>query len=200
MAEELQSLLAKINEEGVKKAEAEAARIIEKAKNDAKAIKAQAQAEAEMIVKQAGEQGDLLKNSAESAVRQASRDILLKLQQELESRINRAVSGTAEQAMTPEFMAGLIRDLAAKFATAPNAQITVLSAAKDVNALNAALTSALKSSLSAQPKVFADSGIKGGLEVSFKDGQVYFDFTAEAVTELVGAYVGTRLASMLENK
>ena len=46
--------------------------------------------------------------------------------------------------------------------------------------------------------MLGDSEIKGGCEVSFKDGQVYFDFTGEAVTELVADFIGPRLAKLLE--
>ena len=193
MAEELQSLLDKINEEGVRKAEAQRSEIIAAAEAEAKAIRAKAAEDAEAVVKAAKEEAAGLQARAESAIRQAARDI----QSELQRRITRAVSGAAEQALTPELMAGLIRDLAAKFAASPDAQLTVLSAAKDVPALEAALRSALADSFRSRPKLFASPEIKGGMEVSFKNGEVYFDFTSDAITELVAEYIGPRLAKLL---
>ena len=136
MPEELQSLLDKINEEGVKKAEARAAEIIANARKEARAIQLKAEQDAAATAKAAQEQAEALQKRAESAVRQASRDIVLELQQELEKRMNRVVAGAADQALTPEFMAGLIRELAAKFATDPGAQLTVLTAVKDAAALD----------------------------------------------------------------
>ena len=197
MAEELQSLLDKINEEGVRKAEAQRSEIIAAAEAEAKAIRAKAAEDAEAVVKAAKEEAAGLQARAESAIRQAARDILLELQSELQRRITRAVSSAAEQALTPELMAGLIRDLAAKFAASPDAQLTVLSAAKDVPALEAALRSALADSFRSRPKLFASPEIKGGMEVSFKNGEVYFDFTSDAITELVAEYIGPRLAKLL---
>ena len=35
------------------------------------------------------------------------------------------------------------------------------------------------------------------MEVSFKNGEVYFDFTSDAITELVAEYIGPRLAKLL---
>lgn len=197
MAEELQSLLDKINEEGVKKAEAEKTKIIAAAQAEAKAIRAKAVADAEAELKAAQEKADALEKRVESAVRQAARDIILQLQNELENRLKRAVSGVAEQALTPEFMVELIRTLASKFAASPDAQISVLTAVKDVDALNAALKGALQSSFRTSPAVFGDSGIRGGLEVSFRNGELYFDFTTDAVTDLVAGYIGPRLAALL---
>ena len=153
MAEELQSLLDKINEEGVRKAEAQRSEIIAAAEAEAKAIRAKAAEEAGAIVKEAKEEAAGLQARAESAVRQAARDILLELQSELQRRITRAVSGASEQALTPELMAGLIRDLAVKFAAAPDAQLTVLAAAKDVPALETALRASLAASFRTQPKL-----------------------------------------------
>ncbi len=197
MPEELQSLLDKINEEGVKKAEARAAEIIANARKEAKAIQLKAEQDAAAAVKTAGEQADALRKRAESAVRQAARDIILELQQELEKRLNRAVANAADQALTPEFMAGLIRELAAKFAAAPGSRLSVLAAVKDAAALDKALAGALVNSFHGAPQVLGSSEISGGMEVSFKEGKVYFDFTSEAVTELVAAYIGPRLAKLL---
>jgi V/A-type H+-transporting ATPase subunit E len=116
MAEELQSLLDKINAEGVRKAEAEAARIIENAKKQAQDIRNEAEAEAAATMKNAADQAAALESRAEAAIKQAARDVLLQLQSELQNRIEKAVSGAAEQALTAEFMTELIRSMAARFA------------------------------------------------------------------------------------
>ena len=200
MAEELQSLLEKINTEGVKKAQSEREKIIQAAKAEAKEIRAAAEADAAAMKKSAAENAESLQKRAESAIRQAARDILLELEKELEARIRKAVAGAADEALTPDFMASIVRDLASKFAENPDAEITVLSAVKDVTALENALSAALKNSFHSSPKVLGDSGIKGGMEVSFKDGELYFDFTENAVLDLIGAYVGSRLTALLKDK
>ena len=73
----------------------------------------------------------------------------------------------------------------------------ILAAAKDVPALETALRSALAASFRTQPKLLASPEIKGGMEVSFKNGEVYFDFTVDAITELVAEFIGPRLAKLL---
>ena len=70
MAEELQSLLDKINAEGVLKAEAEAARIIENAKKQAQDIRNEAEAAAAATMKNANEQAAALESRAEAAIKQ----------------------------------------------------------------------------------------------------------------------------------
>lgn len=200
MAEKLQSLLDKINEKGVKEAEAAAAEIIAKAKQEAEAIRTKAKADADAAVRRAGEEAEDLEKRAAAAIRQAARDILLELQQELETRMTRAVSSAAGQALTPEFMASLVKELAAKFADNPDGRITILAAGKDLPALEQALKASLVDGFRNAPQLFADSGIKSGFEVSFRDGDLYFDFTSEAVTELVAEYIGPRLAAILKGE
>ena len=95
MAEDLQSLLDKINAEGVKKAETAAARIIEDAKKQAQEIRREAEEQAAQTVKNAAEQAAALEARAEAAVGQAARDVLLQLQNELQLRIEKAVAGAA---------------------------------------------------------------------------------------------------------
>ncbi len=195
MAEELQNLLDKIYAEGVQKANADAEKIISAAKEEAKSIVAGAKLEADDIRARAQESAASLQQRAESAVRQASRDILLQLKAELEKRLRAAVSGAAKEALTPQLMAQIISDFAK---AGPDAEISVLCPERDVEALQTALYSSLGRSFAKQPKVFADASIEGGMEVSLRDGEFFFDFTVPAVTELVGELVGERIAALLE--
>ena len=200
MAEELQSLLEKIRNDGIKKAEAERDQII-----------SQAQAEAAQIIKAAEEKAKALRDEteaaassvsqrAESSIRQAARDIVLKLKAELENRLRLAESASSKCAMTPEFMAELIRDLAKEFAADPEAKITILTSERDAGALACAVKDTLGSSYRNAPQVFADSAVKGGMQISFNDDEVFFDFSVEAITGLVGKYAGEKLARILENR
>jgi len=195
MAEELQNLLDKIYSDGVKKADDEAAKIVSAAKAEAENILADARCEAEKLRNQAKDDALQLQQRAEGAVRQAARDILLQLKAELEKRLRAATAGAAKEALTPQLMATII----AGFAKAdPDAEISALCSARDVEALQSALFASLGKSFEKQPKVFADSSIEGGMEVSLRNGEFFFDFTVPAVTELVGELVGERIAALLE--
>ena len=178
MAEELQGILDKINAEGIQKAEAAKAEILSAARQEAEA----------------------LTQRAESAISQAARDVILSLRSELESRINRAVFGCVSAALTPEFMAELIRNLADKFADSPDDRLTVLCAVRDEAELSRLLRGALADSLKNEPRIFGNFEINGGMEVSFRNGEFYFDFTNQAIAELISGYVGPMLGRLVEGK
>jgi len=199
MAEELQDLLNKINENGVRKAQTQRESILAEARAEAEKIVNDAKDEAARLTSGAKAEADALRSRAESSIQQAARDLLLKLESEFRARIGAAVAGAAEGAMTPEFMAELIRELAAKFAESPEAEVTILCALKDRSALDAALRSALTDSLKNAPKVLADPELGGGFEVSFQAGELYFDFSAEAVNQMVAAYAGPVIAQLLND-
>ena len=200
MADELQSLLEKINSEGVKKAEAERESIVGAAKADAEKIVADAKAEAEKIVADAKSESEALRERAESAVKQAARDTILKLKAELEARLSAAVSGAAAQALDAALMAEIVKMLAARFVTDPDGEVTVRCAVKDRDALDAALKNALADSLRKAPTVLADSAMTGGLELGTDNGRLYFDFSLEAVGEVVGGYAGEQVAALFKDK
>ena len=196
MSEELQSLLEKINTDGVMKANAERDAIIAKAQNEAAAIIAAAEAKAEETRKQAAADAETLQKRAENAIEQAARDVVLKLKAELEQRISSAVAGAAEETMTPAFMAELVKSLGATFLADPDAELTVIASVKDAPALDAALKGALVSSLKKQPRVLAESTIRGGMEVNFTGSELFFDFSTDALTELLAEYTAPKIAAI----
>ena len=190
MAEELQGILNRINADGIAKADAERNAIIEKAKAEAAKIVSDAKGEAAEIVKNAQSEAEAFEKRADNALRQAARDIKIALKGELEARINKSVSGAAAAALTPEFMAQLIKSAADKFITSPDEELSVVCAVKDVDALNTALKAALADSLVKAPKILGDGALRGGLELSVNDGAFYIDFTTDAVNDLFSAYAG----------
>ena len=198
MAEDLQSLLTKINEEGVKRAEAERARILAEAKAEAEKIVSAAKTEAEQQRQAAAAEAENLRERGESAVKQAARDVLLELRAELERRLKLAIDGAAREALTPALMTEIVRAVLTAFAANPNTEVTIRTAVADTAALDAALRGALAGSFRSQPRLFPDSAITGGLEVEVSDSGVYFDFTDEAISALVTAYAGPRLAELLK--
>lgn len=197
MAEELQGILDRINADGIAKANAERDAIVEKAKREAAKIVADAKAEAAEIIKSAESEAEAFAKRTENALRQAARDIKISLKGELESRINKAVENASAEALSPEFMAQLIKMAAEKFISSPDDEVTVHCAVKDTAALDAALKAALADSLNKAPVVLGNGAIRNGLEVAFRDGAFCIDFTGDAVNDLFAAYAGQLIEKII---
>lgn len=200
MAEDLQSLLAKIQEQGLDKANAERAAIIKKAEQEAAEITAKAKAAADAMRRAAEEECASLTKRAESAVKQAARDIVLKLNVELKERLNAILQENTANAMTPELMGRIINEMAAAYIKDGNqeAKLEVLVSPKSLEEMNAALKGSLKDSFVKQPTLFADMELGGGLKVSVSGNDVFYDFSDDAITDIVAAYIGPRLAAIVK--
>lgn len=198
MAQQLQGLLDKINQDGIAKAQEQSRQIIENAEKKANEIIAQAKQEAAQIVKNANVEGGNLTKRAESAINQSSRDIMLNLKSELEKRLNNVLANQTSQAMTPVLMTTIIKDLAEAFIKNPDEKITVLVAVKDVNSLTESLRASLKESFKNSVELFSDKDINGGFKVNFSNNDVFYDFSNDAIIELVSAYVTPKIAELLK--
>ena len=197
MAEELQSLLEKINSEGIKKAEAEKESILAAARAEADAIRAEAKKNAADMIADAEKECTAMHSRTVASLHQSYRDILLQLKSELLDKISKAVGENVSQSLTPDFMAQIISQLYTAFAADPAAEVSVRCAVKDTAALDAALRGALAGKL-AQAEVSGVKSITAGMEVSFDGGKCYFDFTEAALAELLNSYIGEKLAVIFQ--
>ncbi len=192
MSEELQQLLEKIQQDGVNKANAEAAKIIAKAKADAETLikeaeekaageKARAEAEAKAFSERAGE-----------TIRQAARDTVL----------------SVEAAVTKLLEAILVKDVKAVLAdpesTAPVAleAIKALVSAGDTEvAADEKLADALRAALNAAAvkgvTVVTDETLGTGFSVRLDGGRVEHDFTGSAVAEALAKRLRPALAKLV---
>ncbi len=198
MAEELQQLFNRINSECLEKAEQEKNEILSAARAEAARIIAEAKKEAAEREKAAEAAAAGFQKRAEAAARQAARDVILALRGELEARLARAIDENAAKALTPEFMAGLVNDLAAAFVKNPGGEITVLAAARDAGKLKDALKATLNESFRQNAAVFTATGVKSGLQISFNGSDVYYDFSDAAIRDLLSGYLGGELARLFE--
>lgn len=197
MAEEFQALLDRINREYLLQAEAEKEKILSQAKAEAESLVAAAKAEADRVRVQAENEAENARTRAEAAARQAARDIVLGLREELARRLDRAVGEASSAALTPELMADVVKSMAAANGAD---QVTVLTGVRDAEALRQILCGTLRSSFRQAPEVFPNRNIHAGMQVAFQGADMYVDLTDEAVCELLRAHLGSELGRMLDPK
>ena len=201
MAEELQSLLEKIQRDGIEKAAAERDEIVKNAQNEAAAILAAARAEADKMRNDAANEADALKKRAESAIRQAARDILLDLNVELKKRVEAITRARLDEALSADFMAEIVREIARsvieKPGNAAESQLEVMVAPAKCDELVKKLTAGVGADLVAKSSIFPNSAAGRGLKISVNGDQVFFDFSDAALSGMICAYAGSRVAAVL---
>ena len=199
MAEELQSLLEKIRRDGVEKASAERENMLQQAKDEAAEIIAAAQEEAQKIRSEATRDAEALTKRAESAIRQAARDILLELKSELKKRVEAIVRARTDEALTSDFMAEIIREVARSVlkGSAAGNTIDVMVAPVKCEELVKKLTASAGADLVEKISVFPNSAAGRGLKISVDGDQVFFDFSDAALSEMVCSYAGSRVSAVI---
>ena len=187
--EDLQSLLEKINRDGVEKADAEAKRIVDAAKARAEAIVKEARDEAAKAKADAEKAAADYATRAAETVRQGARDVVLKVEESVRSLLERTLARDVETALADERTACDIVAEAVRAVTGP-AEV----------ALPEKLVPAVKARLASNPQitVVLDESVGTGFSVRTEGGRVESDFTAAAIAEEIARRMRPDLAKLLK--
>lgn len=201
MAEDLQGLLKKIEEDGVKKVEAERETVLAKASEEAAKTVADAQAEADKLIADAKAESDKLQRAGEENLRQASRDVLIALEKEINAQLGQLAKAAAGQALSAEVMADIVKIMVQGYAQQGNeaTSIEALAPADKLEALEGLIRAALGQQLEGGIQLRPITGVDAGLKVSLSGGSIYHDFTDEAIAEMISAYVNPRILAILKS-
>ncbi|MDD3117611.1 MAG: hypothetical protein PHQ27_00380 [Victivallales bacterium] len=199
MAQELQGLLDRIQEEGLKKATEEKEKILAAAKTEAEGQVKAAENEAAVARKKAAEDAMALEERAKAAINQAARDIILALKEDLKKRLAKTVKADIAQTMTPEFMGQVILQMVHNYKGAGSAGLELLVAKNDLDRMTELCRGSLAADLRADPVIRIGQEIGSGLKIGFSGEDVFFDFSDEALSELICSYIGPRLAAVLDS-
>ncbi len=200
MADELQALLNRINEEGLKKADEARTQLIAQAKAEADAIVAKAKEEADATRSQAKADAQILAQKGEEALRHAARDIMLTLRQQLQERVREAALQTVRAAMDAQQLPQIITDVVTNYLAQGGAQddLQVLLNPEQFETLSQAVSSKLGESLKKHCTFAPTPSVASGFKLVFKDNDVLYDFSDEALADTVAAFVGPRIAAALK--
>lgn len=199
METQLQDIIEKIHNEGVKGAEERARSIVEAAEKQAKETVDKARAQAEEIVRTAEQEAAKHQAAGDAALKQASRDLLLAVRTELTRLFESVQEQEVGSAMTPERMGSMIADLVQSWASSGDDRFEVLVKDDERDAVEKAMRSALSAKLKDGVEVRPVRGISAGFRIGTADGASYYDFTDETIAELLAAYLNPRLAEIMKS-
>ena len=191
MSEDLQSLLNKINRDGVEKARAEAESIIAKAKSDAAEIVKAAKEEAAAKMAEAAKAADADAARAAKTISQAARDTIIEVRDAVTAMLTKLLAQNVDKALENE---KTVADLAAKI-------VADFVATGDVEvAAGEKLAAALKASLASKGaiKVVTDETIGKGFCVKVDAGRVEHSFTAGVIAEELAKRLRPELAKLVK--
>lgn len=199
MSESLEHLIERLQQEAVQEAESKAHAIVSNAQEKARAILEQAEQEKAAIIQSGREEAAAYSQRAEAQLHQAARDVLISVKRGIENVLELLVAEAVDEAMTidvlQEMLGGMAQSCAEK---AGDHRLEFLLSPRDKEKLVAFFASRYREKMASGVKIRVDREIERGFKVAFKEGEVYLDFTNEAVAEALSLYLRPRLAEIVK--
>ena len=196
---QLKELIEKIKSEGVQSAEEQAAGIISEAEKKAEAITRKAQEESRRIVETAEKEAEKLANTGKEALKQAGRNLLLALKDQIERIFRSVVVEETDKALRGKNLEHAVVAVVGSMKPDELQDMSLLIGKKEFaeleKGLRAALSDALKSGMELKPVETSS----GGFRFTEKDGSAYFNYTAEGVADILCEYLNPRLSDLLRD-
>lgn len=196
---QLQELIEQIKKDGVASAEAEAEKIIAAAKAEAEKIVASAKAEASGILRDAKAETERMTKSGEDAIRQAGRNLLISFRESVARELNAIIGENVSAVYASDALAQMIAEIVVAWADKPDAEdLAVIVNEETRERLENALLSALKEKLQKGVTLKANDNFDGGFRIAVNGGSAYYDYSAEAVVEMLSNYLNPKVTALLK--
>lgn len=198
MAQEINELIAKIQREGVKAAEEQAAQLREQALAEAKKISEAARLEAKKITDQAVFEAKKTRESTEASLRQAGRDLLINLKKEIQAMLERLVKADMRGNFSAEETEKIIAELIKNTPLAPGAEVVISLNPDDKKKLEKVFFARLAAETKKKINLKSADEIACGFMISFDSGSSSFDFSDKAMAEYICGCLKPELDKILK--
>lgn len=199
MEVQLGELIEQIKKDGVEAAEAEAKTIIDGAKAEADRIIADAQAQADKMIAVAKAETDRMTRSSEEAIRQAGRNLLISFRESVAKELQAIVGENVSAVYSSETLATLIVTVVETWASKSDADdIAVILNSEDLDKLEQTVLAALKDKALKGVTLKANDNFYGGFRIAVNNGSAYYDYSAEAVVDMLSNYLSPKVTELLK--
>ena len=196
---QLRELIDQIKKDGVEAAESEAQAILKAANDEAEKIILSAKAEAERILQEAKKENERMVKSSEDAIRQAGRNLLISFRESVARELEAIVGDHVNAVYSSDAFAELITSIVEGWANKPDAEdITVVLNTQDLNKLEETLLAALKEKMLKGITLKANDHFDGGFRIAVNNGSAYYDYSAEAVVDMLSNYLSPKVTELLK--
>lgn len=197
MAEDIKSLIEKINQEGIAAAQEKAKEIESRANEEAAAILKKARQEADKMLDSAKEQILRMKEKEKSSLAQAGRDLLLTLRQEINTMLQKIIVGELRDTLTPENLFKILSNAIKGSCSQGKTDIIISLNKDDLKAIENSFLAKLKAETKKEILLRPSESIRAGFVISFDAGKSQFDFSEKALAEYIGTYLKPKLKEIL---
>ena len=199
MGIELQALIDQIKRDGVEAAATEADAVLKAARDEADKIVAEAKAKAEKMLQDAKNENEKNVKSSEDAIRQAGRNLLISFRESVARELTAIVGENVTAVYSSDALAQLVTRVVENWASNPNAEdIAVILNTQDLQALETTILAGLKEKMLQGITLKANDNFDGGFRIAVNNGSAYYDYSAEAVVDMLSGYLSPHVTRLLK--
>ena len=196
MSQQVQELIDKIKQEGTLVAEKDALSIKKDAQAKAESIIDGARQEAKKIINDANITAEKTKVSGEMALKQASRDVVLSLRQQIGVLLQGIVENDIKAALSAEGLTKILTKIVTHQGESNDIRVTL--SLEDLKAVEDNVIGQLQDQLKGRVKFQGLSDVTGGFTVSYDGGKSCFEYTEKSLTEYLGLYLNEQLTELVK--
>jgi len=196
---QLQELINQIKKDGVEAAETQAEAILDAAKAEADKIISAAKLEADKLIANAKAENEKTVRSGEDAIRQAGRNLLISFRESVSRELNAVAGDNVAAVYSSDALTELIVSAIEAWTARPEADdISVLLNSADLARFEEEILAQLKAKMLAGVTLKANDNFDGGFRIAVNNGAVYYDYSAESVTDMLSGYLGAKITALLK--
>ena len=196
---QLQELIDQIKNDGVKAAESQSEAILASAKAEAEKIIADAKAEAEKIIANAQSENARIEISAEDAIRQAGRNLLISFRESVARELNVILAQNVSAVYSSENLANIVINVVESWAKKENTDsIELILNSESLKSLENIILAGLKDRMIGGVTLKANDNFDGGFRIAVNDSGAYYDYSAEAVVDMLSNYLSPKITNLLK--
>ena len=196
---QLQELIDQIKNDGVKAAESQSEAILASAKAEAEKIIADAKAEADKIIANAQSENARIEKSAEDAIRQAGRNLLISFRESVARELNVILAQNVSAVYSSENLANIVINVVESWAKKENTDsIELILNSESLKSLENIILAGLKDRMIGGVTLKANDNFDGGFRIAVNDSGAYYDYSAEAVVDMLSNYLSPNITNLLK--
>lgn len=195
---QVQELLERIKSEGVEAARAEANRIIGSAEEKAGRIVSEAERSAAELEASAKVRIEAMEKASRLALNQASRDTILALRGKVQLFMSNAILASTSEALSAEYLSKILPEILKEMVKDVSGDIQVLLPGKTIASLDSALANRLSLELGKGITFKPFEGLDAGFRIAVDGSSAHYDFSAEAVAQILASRVNARLGEYVK--
>ena len=194
---QVNELIEKIKREGIDSASQQASVIKTEAGKEAARIIEAAKKEAEEIVSKGRQDADRFEKAGIAALEQASRNLVLSFKDEIQGLLDRIIASHTAAGYDENVLKNTLPQLLQNWVSKGSAELSVILPESELGKLQAFFSEKLTGELWKGVELKSSRKLSQGFHISNKEGSVYYDFSAEAVSGMLSAYLNPKLSEIL---